>query len=108
MNFMTPQVGPRMFTSAKRITSMKARLALLCVLFVFAQIQGLTHAHDGDLNFTADCDICLKLSSGDDVLVSADAALPVQTSQQSVARFASASPVVELVKLQRSRAPPIT
>lgn len=107
MNSMTQHVGPRMFTLAKRSTGLKSLLAMLCVLFVATQIQGLNHAHDGSLNLQADCDICHKLSSGDDVLISAVTTLPAQISHQTVALHASASLVIEFVKLQQARAPPI-
>ncbi len=96
-----------MVTRAKQSTSLKSLLAMLCVLFVAAQVQGLNHAHDGDLNLKTDCDICLKLSSGDDVLISPVTILSAQISHQTVTQYASASLVIEFVKLQQARAPPI-
>lgn len=107
MNYMTPQVSPRMCVPAKRSTVLKSLLAMLCVLFLAAQIQGLNHAHDGDLNLKTDCDICLKLSSSDDVLIVPATEFPAQLSRQTVAQYASASLVVESVKFHQARAPPI-
>lgn len=53
-------------------SSVKALLALLCVLFIAAQTVGLSHSHEGDLSLQADCDVCLKLNSDDDVIVASD------------------------------------
>lgn len=89
-------------------TGFKGLLAFLCVLFVAAQIQGLSHSHDeGGLNFQADCDVCLKLSSEDDVIASSDAELPSLLFPQIVAQHANTDLPVELVKFRQARAPPI-
>jgi hypothetical protein len=52
----------------------KTLLALLCVLFLSAQTVDLSHSHGGNSDQQADCDICLKLSSDDEVIIDSSAA----------------------------------
>jgi hypothetical protein len=54
---------------------MKTLIALLCMLFLSAQSMALSHSHEGDLNPQPDCEICLKVSTDDDVVI--DSANPV-------------------------------
>lgn len=42
---------------------------LLVLSFVFAQAVSLSHSHEGDLRDQVDCEICLKVSADDDVLL---------------------------------------
>ena len=63
-SFRAPFTGALVKSSAG-----KALLALVCVLFLTAQAIDLSHSHGNDLSQQADCDICLKLGSEDDVLV---------------------------------------
>ena len=52
----------------------KALLALACVLFLSAQTVDLSHSHDNDSNQQADCEICLKLGSDDEIIIDSTAA----------------------------------
>ena len=47
----------------------KPLLACVCLLFLTAQMAGLSHIHDGDLRLQAECDVCLNLSTDGDVAV---------------------------------------
>ena len=61
----------------------KPLLACVCLLFLTAQMAGLSHIHDGDLRLQAECDVCLKLSIDDEVAVNktlADAPFANSTS----------------------------
>ena len=66
-----------------RSKAAKSLLACLCLLFLTAQIAGLSHSHDGDLRLQAECDVCLKLTTDDEVAVNkilADAPFANSTS----------------------------
>lgn len=75
------------------------------LLFLFAQSTSLLHSHAGDLKRHIDCELCLKVGSGDDVLVAAhsvvvpDASTTYDTPLPVLA--ASLQPVVA-----KSRSPP--
>ena len=64
----------------------KAAISLLAcsfLLFLTAQMAGLSHSHDGDLRLQAECDVCLKLTTDDEVAVNkilADAPFANSTS----------------------------
>ena len=66
-----------------RSKAVKSLLACLFLLFLTAQMAGLSHSHDGDLRLQAECDVCLKLSIDDEVAVNkilADAPFANSTS----------------------------
>ena len=64
-----------------RSKAAKSLLACLCLLFLTAQMAGLSHSHDGSLRLQADCDVCLKLSTDDEAAVSKNlVAAPFATS----------------------------
>ena len=66
-----------------RSKAAKLLLACLFLLFLAAQMAGLSHSHDGDLRLQAECDVCLKLSIDDEVAVNkilADAPFANSTS----------------------------
>lgn len=107
MDYMARQFSPLKKPLTKRPAGLKALLALVYVLFLAAQTQGLNHTHDGDLNFQADCQYCLKLGSGDDVRSAANADIPTQFSHQTTLQYARADLLVELLRPQQARAPPI-
>jgi len=93
----TPDLGKR---------SVKALLALLCVLFIAAQTVGLSHSHEGDLSLQADCDVCLKLTSDDDLIVASDitkfgAPVAIETE------FSSTSWIFQGYFRAQARAPPL-
>ncbi len=48
---------------------------VLVLTLLFVQAVSLNHTHGGDLSDQVDCDICLKLGSNDDVLVSTSSLL---------------------------------
>lgn len=92
---------------SRQSKSVKAVLGLLCLLFVTAQAIDLSHSHNGDLNLQADCDICLKLSSDDDMLLNAVESAP-EPHKQLVALTAHRKvPVAGILSFQ-ARAPPLT
>ena len=47
----------------------KPLLACVSLLFLTAQMAGLSHIHDSDLRLQAECDVCLNLSTDGDVAV---------------------------------------
>ncbi len=53
--------------------SQRSRLLMLAaaVIYLLAQSIDLQHTHDGDLNLHADCQICMKLGSQNDVALAA-------------------------------------
>lgn len=78
---------------------------LLVFSLVFAQAVSLNHSHDGEVRDQVDCEICLKVGSSDDVLISdnavAFAAAPsAYISSFKIAAFSIAAPTAS------ARAPP--
>lgn len=58
----------------------RCALVLIAVLaLVLSQGMALAHTHDGDLNRQFDCELCLKLSAGDDANIAAASALELDT-----------------------------
>ncbi len=51
---------------------------VLVFTLLFVQAVALNHTHSGDLADRVDCDICLKVGSSDDVLVSTNLLLAVK------------------------------
>ena len=51
--------------------SFRNRLLILLAagVFVFTQTIDLQHSHEGDLKLQADCQVCLKLGSQNDVVI---------------------------------------
>ena len=91
--------------SVLRSKAAKSLLACLCLLFLTAQMAGLSHSHDGNLRLQADCDVCLKLSTDDEAVVNkslADAPFANTTS------FKNVLPAWNYlgVPVARARAPP--
>lgn len=77
---------------------------LVCSL-LFTQAVSLNHSHDGDLRDQIDCEICLKVGSSDDGLVS--------TSELSIVKSVTSSFHVSLpavvhtvARAPSARAPP--
>ena len=86
--------------------SVKALLTLLCVLFIAAQTVGLSHSHEGGLSLQADCDVCLKLTSDDDLIVASDSTkfgAPVAIETE----FSSTSWIFQCYFRAQARAPPL-
>ncbi len=106
MDYISQQVNTLRRLPAKQSTGFNTLLALLCVLFLGAQIHGLSHSHEDNLNYQADCDVCLKLSSDDDAPIPSNTEFPTQISQQTSPQYTSADLAVELVKFRKARAPP--
>lgn len=77
------------------------------LVFLFAQSTSLLHSHAGDLKRHVDCELCLKVGSGDDALVTSHAAINVDSaathSIQLTALAVSLQPVAA-----KSRSPPQT
>ncbi|MEQ8313506.1 MAG: hypothetical protein RIC17_05285 [Gammaproteobacteria bacterium] len=91
----------------RQSAGIKALLGLLCLLFVTAQAIDLTHSHNGDLNLQADCDICLKLGSDDDMLLNAVESAPGSHRQILAVPAHRNVPVADILTSQ-ARAPPLT
>lgn len=81
------------------------RCLVLCLVLLSTQVMGLTHSHTGELQTQADCELCLKLSSSDDVIVAASFSFEYSSSPKN---FVSESDsLVDLSKpALRARAPP--
>lgn len=83
----------------------KALLALLCVLFLSAQTLDLSHSHGNDSDQKADCEICLKLGSDDDVII--DSSAPQLATTHSVENLiAPATWFAQASLTAQARAPP--
>jgi hypothetical protein len=92
---------------SSRPKGVKALLGLLCLLVVTAQAIDLSHSHNGDLNLQADCDICLKLSSDDDMLLNTVDSTPGSHKQLFALPAHRNVPVADILSSQ-ARAPPLT
>ena len=64
-------------TRNQRLSDMVLRGALVLAL-LFVQAVDLSHTHSDDLVDTVDCQICLKVGSADDVLVSTNLLLAIE------------------------------
>ena len=80
-------------------------LACLCLLFLTAQMAGLSHSHDGDLRLQADCDVCLKLSTDDEAAVSKNLVAATIATPTSPTFFLPAWDDLD-TPVARARAPP--
>lgn len=97
-------------TSEDRISALKTAagkfLAYSFVLiFLFSQTSSLLHSHAGDLKRHVDCELCLKVGSGDDTLI---ATHTLASFSESTTRFLSL-PVLATsfqVVVAKSRSPP--
>lgn len=94
----------------ERISQLKKRVGKFLafsfvLLFLFAQSTSLLHSHAGDLKKHVDCELCLKVGSGDDALTATHAfEVRVATASQLTflpAQAASLQPVAA-----KSRSPP--
>lgn len=106
MNDILRQSSALYNASGKRAAGLKALFALLCLLFFAAQVQGLSHTHDGNLDFQVDCEVCLKLSSDDDVLISFSAEIHYQRCYRSAPQYANVDLAVRPLRFYHPRAPP--
>jgi len=84
----------------------KALLALACVLFLSAQTADLSHSHGNDSNQQADCEICLKLGSDDDVIIDSSASR-VATTHSVENAVAQLTWFVQAPLSAHARAPPL-
>lgn len=83
----------------------KTLLALLCVLFLSAQTLDLAHSHGNDAEQQADCEICLKLGSDDDVIIDSAATRNATTHAVEIA-FAPSIWLAQTSLTAHARAPP--
>jgi hypothetical protein len=88
-----------------RFTAGLLRAALVLTL-LFAQAVSLNHTHNGDLNDRVDCDICLKIGSNDDALISASS-LPVIKASSTVYSLEPSSTLGSALIRATARAPPL-
>lgn len=97
--------------SDKEILSRFAKLrslstaGVLCFLLLFLQGIELLHTHGNDLQLQADCDICLKLGHGDEVLTVSDFTLSIKPVTASYTHTTS-NPYLAAVGTPNARAPP--
>jgi len=88
-------------------TSRRSRLLLFAaaVIYLLSQTIVLQHTHDGDLNLHADCQICMKLGSQNDVAL-ATSSLPQVDLVET--EFLTLLPDLTpaSIKAPNSRAPP--
>lgn len=78
---------------------------VLVFSLVFAQAVNLNHSHEGDLREQVDCEICLKVSSSDDVLIGGDLVANVATPASHTFDYSIAASSVA-VPTPSARAPP--
>ena len=91
--------------TAERSVGLKAWLALLCVLFLSTQTQGLAHSHDGDLSLQPDCEVCLKVSTDDEVVQSSSNGKSDLTPPTAI-EYTGNDVAVQSVLARQARAPP--
>lgn len=77
---------------------------LVCSL-LFTQTVSLGHSHDGDLRDQIDCEICLKVGSNDDSVVSTSE-LPIVKSTASSFQVLLPTAVHTVARAPSARAPP--
>ena len=80
---------------------------VLVLSLLFAQSVNLNHTHSGDLSDRVDCDICLKIGSSDDVLVSTSL-LPVIKAPATAYSSETLDPFNSVDFQAKARAPPLT
>lgn len=84
-----------------------ALYSLLCLLLLSVQSLELTHNHAGELQAQFDCDICMKLSSLEDLIVS-DNFTPLVTAAGEQFETLLQSQLFSATPALKARAPPIT
>jgi hypothetical protein len=77
---------------------------LVCSL-LFTQAVSLNHSHDGDLRDQIDCEICLKVGSSDDSVVSTSELAIVKSVTSSFQNLLPAA-VHTVARAPSARAPP--
>lgn len=88
------------------ITSgVKLRYMLLSLVLLCTQISALEHTHAGENQPQSDCELCLKLTSHDDVIVSTKA-LPTATTSSVYAELFGDSLIVADRPTRQARSPP--
>jgi len=80
-------------------------LGIFCVLLLFVQSAELIHSHQGDLQKQFDCEICLKVGSLDDGVLTAKFDFDAVTLQQ-VSASPATNPVISSTPPRQARAPP--
>jgi hypothetical protein len=79
---------------------------VLVFTLLFVQAVALNHTHSADLADRVDCDICLKVSSSDDVLLSTNLLLEVKTVP-SVYASKTLDPLHSVTFRATARGPPL-
>jgi hypothetical protein len=80
--------------------------AVLVLTLLFVQAVSLNHNHSGDLSDRVDCDICLKIGSSDDALVSTSL-LPVVKALFIAYSSETIEPLRSSTFQASARAPPL-
>ncbi|MDP1931266.1 MAG: hypothetical protein Q8L60_07405 [Gammaproteobacteria bacterium] len=88
-------------------TSVGKFLAFSFVLvFLFAQSTSLVHTHAGDLKKHVDCELCLKVGSGDDVLATTHSIHEFSASAEHTAQQPTLATSFKAITA-KSRSPPL-
>lgn len=90
------------FANRRRLGSIAAVLALLLVV---VQSGELIHSHDNDLQ-QVDCEICLKVGSNEEAIVSSSTIFDTTQQAQEFTELAVSSPYLAVITAN-PRAPPI-
>lgn len=79
---------------------------VLCLVFLFLEVAGLAHSHEGDLERDLDCEICLNIGTSEDAIASSDQTFDPRTNNTAFLQYAeqiSFGPAIPA----NSRAPPL-
>ena len=79
---------------------------VLVFALLFVQAVSLNHTHSGELTDSVDCDICLKIGSSDDVLVSTTE-LPLVKAPSTTYSGQTLEPLFSATFRATARAPPL-
>ncbi len=95
----------------ERINNLKTSagkfLAFTFVLvFLFAQSASLQHTHGDDLKKQVDCDLCLKVGSGDDALATIHSTPEFSATAEHPAQLPAPATSVKPIAA-KSRSPPL-
>lgn len=92
----------------RKLDSLTRFFVALSIAAVFAlPLLEQSHAHPGDQLTAVECEICIQLSSGDDI-APLDFGAVVPTATVQFISYQSESAAFGLLQRQRARAPPVS
>lgn len=74
---ITPMQVTNLFNSCRN----RLLILVAAFVFVFTQTIDLQHSHGGDLELQADCQICLKLGSHNDISLAGSVAIQAESAE---------------------------